>query len=250
MLASASARADRAPVAVVEAGGGAGLRVARDDILVPRASTGPALDVKGRFLGLYRGVLFDTGLHLGFGALFDRDGHPAAAVSHAFHVAGLPIVRGADGKGWSVAAGPVLRWSTDVLWLAKWDDAHGYWMGRRWLGASVRAWRSLSPSWRLDVTGDLSLVGFESRPPGYRANKQEGLTHVSYYFVDVNRSPELGALWTWQSMRVSFELHRSSSTLPLGLGLGVDMRFDHTDRPASAYLFETMFRLSRAWEVL
>ncbi|HSO38847.1 MAG TPA: hypothetical protein VLT33_40230, partial [Labilithrix sp.] len=219
-----------------------GVRAVREDSIVPRASTGPSLHVLGRFLGTYRSVVVDAGLRFGFAALFDRDGHPAAAISHGLRLAALPIVK-SDADRWSLAVGPTLVWSTDAVWFAKWDDAHAYWLGRRWLGPGARAWRSLSSGWRMDLSGELSLVGLESRPPAYRTNKQDALTHLSYYFADVNRSAEAGWLLDWQAVRVALDLHRSrgdrGTTVPSGFGLGVEARFDHTERPAAAYLFET-----------
>lgn len=227
-----------------------GVRAARDDTLVPIASTGPTLDFYGRFLGSLGHSLVDTELRLGAGVLFDRDRRPALAFSHGMHVAVLPIVH-RDAEAWTFAVGPLLAWETDIFFFAKWDDAHGYWMGRRFLGASARAFRSVSPRLRLDIAGELSLVGLESRPPERRLNKQDAMTHPSYFFADVNRDAELGWLADFQAFRLDIDLHRvdRKGMVPSGFGIGLGTRVAHSSRPASAFLIETTIRLEHAWSV-
>jgi hypothetical protein len=227
-----------------------GVRSVRDDLLVPLASTGPVLSIEGRFLGTFHGSIVDTELRGGFAAVFDRDLRPAVALGHRIRMAYLPLIVDSPDR-WSLAVGPTLVWETDVAWFSKWDDAHGYWMGRRWAGVSARAWRRLSPRWRLDLTGDCSLLGFESRPPAYRSNKEDALTHVSYYFADVNRHARFGWLGDWQAVRLRVEAHRPSSRakVPVGWGYGVEARIAHTDAPTNAWVLESSLWISYAWGV-
>jgi hypothetical protein len=227
-----------------------GVRSARDDILVPRASTGPSVGFAGRFLGTVGSGIVDSGIRFGLGILLDRDGRPAVSLSDALRLGYLHIVRRST-DAWSVAVGPLLAWETDVNWFAKWDDSHAYWLGRRWLGAGARAWRRVSPAWRVDAAGELNLVGVEARPPAYRANKQDAFTHLSYYIATANSDAELGSILDWQALRIEVDLSRTRSPAPVAAGwsLGVEVRFAHTERPAMSFVVESNLRLAYAWSV-
>ena len=227
-----------------------GARSARDDILVPIASTGPELALQASFLGSLHRSIVATELRAGMGALFDRDLRPAAALDYRISAGYLRVVVDAPDR-WSAAVGPVLVWSSDVAWFAKWDDAHAYWMGRRWAGVSARAWRRLSLRWRLDLAAECSLLGAESRPPAYRANKEDALTRPVFYLADVNRDARFAWLGTSQDVRITLDAHRFRSwgRVPSGWGFGVEARVAHTDRPTMAFVLETSFRIAHAWEV-
>lgn len=183
-LAASPARADTPPSRALSVGVDLGFRAARDDLIVPLASSGPTLGFGVRFLGKAGPGLVDSGVRFELGPLFDRYTHPAAGLFHALRLGYLPLVRTRP-SDWSLALGPLLVWETDVLWLRAWDDAHAYWMGRRYLGFALRAWRPLWPTWRLDLSGEFSLLGFESRPAAYRVQNEDPLTQVAFYFEGV-----------------------------------------------------------------
>jgi hypothetical protein len=250
VVSTARARADepRPPSHVVAAGLNVGMHTFRDDILVPRASTGPGVALSGRFLGTFRESIVDTGLRVGFATVFDRDARIGFALWHDLRVGWLPVVH-ASRTGWSFAVGPLLAWETDVAQLPKWDDAHAYWLARRWIGPSARAWRLVSRDWRVDVSAESSLCGFESRPAGYRYNKQDALTHPDFYFAGVNRDAQLGWLYYWQAARVSVDVSRARvwGLVPHGWSFGVETRLAHTSQPATAFVLETSARLAYAW---
>src|SRR6185312_5072788 len=96
----------------LSAGVDVGVRTARDDLIVPLASTGPALGFGARFVGAVGPGLLDTGVRFQLAALFDRSDHPAASIFHAFRLAYLPVVVNRPGR-WSLALGPALVWETD-----------------------------------------------------------------------------------------------------------------------------------------
>jgi hypothetical protein len=227
-----------------------GVRSVRDDTLVPIASTGPALTLSARFLGTAGAGVVDAELRLGGGPVFDRETRPGIALAHGMRLTYLPIVFVSQ-ESWSFAVGPAVAWETDVFWLAKWDDAHAYWLGRRWLGPGVRAWRLLAPGTRLDIAAEMSLLGFESRPPPYRHNKQDALTHLDFYFAGTNRDAAFGWLADFQAVRLAFDVHRfdRAATIPNGWGLGLEARVAHSRRPEHAFVIETSIRVERAWDV-
>lgn len=254
MFASPAVTAETAetarPARVLSATMELGIRSARDDLIVPRASTGPGFGGAGQFLGTFGPGLLDTQLRLRFAGLFDRDGRPAAGISHALRLGYLPIWRVAR-TSWSVAAGLLLAWETDVLWLAEWDDAHTYWMGRRFLGVGARTWRPIGTRWRVDASAAMNLLGFESRPPAYRHNVQDGLTRFDYYLAHVHRRAKFGSLFNWQTLELGAQFSRSTKDAPTSIGwsLGGELRLLHAARPAMAFLFETNLRLSHGWDL-
>lgn len=243
-----------APRAAFSVGLDVGVRAARDDLIVPLASTGPAVGLSAHFLVESGPGLLDSGLRLGMAALFDRDGRPAAGLFHALRLGYLPVVRRSRAS-WSLAVGPLVAWETDVLWLAKWDDAHAYWMGRRWLGVAARAWRPLSDRMRLDVTAETSLFGFESRPPAYRYNNKDALDQPVFYFADVNRDARFGTFLDWQALRLEADLafipqaRARRARVPSGWSIGVEERIAHAGSPASAFILETTLRAAYAWGI-
>jgi hypothetical protein len=225
-----------------------GARSVRDDILVPLASTGPALTLSTRFLGTAGAAVVDAEFRLGGAMVFDRNARPGIAIGHGMRLAYLPVVNPSSAR-WSFAVGPAVVWDSDVFWLAKWDDAHAYWLGRRWLGPGARIWREVAPGTRIDIAAELSVLGFESRPPSYRQNKQDALTHIDFYFAGVNRDPTFGWLADFQAVRLAVDVHRFDrpSTVPNGWGLGVEARLMHSRQPENAFTFETSIRFERAW---
>jgi len=234
----------------LSAGVDVGVRTARDDLIVPLASTGPALGVNARFVGAVGPGLLDTGVRFQLAALFDRSDHAAASIFHAFRLAYLPVVVNRPDR-WSLALGPALVWETDVLWLHAWDDAHAYWLGRRYLGLSARAWRPRSATWRLELTAELNVLGFESRPPAYRYKNEDALTQVSFYFAGVNRNATFGSVLDWQALRLEADLCRTLApgARKKGHSVGLEARLAHTDAPADAFVFELNVRYAYAWDL-
>lgn len=245
-------RAARATAAgrTLSAGVDVGFRSARDDLIVPLASSGPSLGFAARFLGRAGPGLLDTGIRFELAALFDRYEHPAASIFHALRLAYLPIIVSRP-RDWSVALGPALVWETDILWLRSWDDAHAYWLGRRYLGASARAFRPLAPSWRLELSAELNLLGFESRPPAYRYQNQDALTQGSFYFAGVNRAATFGSVLDWQALRLEADVCRTlaAGSRKQGKSFGIEARLAHTNAPASAFVFELNLRYVYAWDL-
>ncbi len=252
-LGGAPAAPAPAPRGAFSVGADVGVRAARDDLIVPLASTGPVVGFAAHFLVASGPGLLDSGLRFGVAALFDRDGRPAAGLYHALRLGYLPYVHRAPDR-WSLAVGPLVAWETDVLWLAKWDDAHAYWIGRRWLGIAARAWRPLGRTMRVDVTAETSLLGFEARPPAYRYNNEDALDQPVFYFADVNRDARFGTLLDWQAVRVEADLgwvpgSRKRAVVPTGWSIGVEQRVAHASSPASAFILQTTARLAYAWGV-
>jgi len=246
VLGAASARAD-APQQALGFAFDAGIATSRDDILVPRALSGPRLALGPRYAAaLGPGVLFAQ-WHIAAAYELDRDGNQGVAFDHALNAEYLfPF---AQGSLLPQALGPALGWDTDIAAIVSWDDAHAYWIASRWLGAG---WRAVAPTWagyRWRFAAELPLLALLSRPPGYRSNKQDAMTHLGFYFFDVHSDPDVAWLAQLQQLRASLDLWhgRSTGLVPEGWAVGSEIRVAHAVEPASAWAVRATLRFSMSW---
>jgi len=191
----------------------------REDGLVPLAFTGPALALGARYGVALQRHVFDAQLDLGFGMLFNRFGHMAAQIEH-----GLALGYGYDlceEPASVIAPGAALRTDTNVAYLASWDDAHGYWLASVGLWPRLDYARPLTSSAQLESRAKLMLVGVASRPPPYRQNKQDAMTHVGYYFDRIGHSPRWLSPLTVQAIELEAQVRFRDSRVSLGRGWGV-----------------------------
>jgi hypothetical protein len=230
----------------LQAGLDVGLHVFRDDVLVPLAFSGLRLAPVPRYFGaIGPGVLTADAL-LGLGYVLDREGAEGAALSWALHASYLFRL---EEKRWRIAVGPATGWDNDVLVISDWDDAHEHWIGTLWVGPGVRAWRSLRGGFRVDLAGELALVGFQSRSPAGRRPKQETSHDLSLPFTDPTRDFEFGSVLDWQVVRASIDFYatKKRAVTPNGWGIGSELAFMHASEPAPAVAFTASIRASYTW---
>jgi len=233
---------------------GAGLRgdAVREDLVVPLTFSGPGV----RLLAAYRGWvgpgLLSARGDLGLAFLFNRFGHIAATLDYNAEVAWTTRVL--RGVGWHLSLGPAIALDSRVNYLYSWDDAHGYWLGTEWLGPMVRHTRRVSDRWRLEAGTSLALVGFEGRPPSYRYNKQDALTHVDYFFTQPQRSERFVTLADLQVLRIDVAFRHAaygapdpSSEIGRGWAFGVDVRFARTTVAATNINLGACLYAKHAW---
>ena len=247
---SGRATGEDLPVAQHALGVGLGIRgdAVREDLIVPLTFSGPG----ARILFLYRASvgpgLLTARADIGLAVLFNRFGHLAATLDYGAEVAWT--ARFFRGMGWHLSLGPALAFDSRVNYIYSWDDAHGYWLGSQWLGPMLRHARRLSNSWRLESSASLAVLGFEGRPPAYRYNKQEALTHVDYYFTQPQRSERFVTLADLQVLRIDVAVRRtvySSSEVGRGWAFGLDLRFAQTDVVATNINLGVCLYAARSW---
>jgi hypothetical protein len=224
-----------------------GVASTRDDILVPRAFSGPRFALGSRYDGLLGPGILHAELHVAIAYLLDRDTDQAIAIDHAIDVHYVfPLSQHA---AYQHALGPALGVDTDVAGLVSWDNAHAYWIATRWLGV---AWRAFAPAWpgfRWDISAELPLLGLTSRPETYRHNKQDALDQVTFYLFDVQAHPKPVWFGELQQLRLTVDLWHSASTtfVAHGWALGAETRIVHAVEPRSAFVFRTTLRFSAEW---
>jgi hypothetical protein len=241
-----SSGAQAEPRHAVQAGLDLGYYAFRDDVLVPLALGGPGLALSPRYFGALGPGLFEGGARAGFAYVLDREGVEGAMGRWGWHGKYLLPVR--EGR-WRILCGPVLASDNEVLVTSDWDDAHEHWIGTNWLGPGVRAWRLLRGSWRVDIAGEVALLGLQSRSPSGRRPKQETFNDVTLPFRDPVREPTFGSIFDWQLVRGSVEFYstRVRSAVPTGWGVGSEVMFTRATEPALAFAFAASLRASYTW---
>lgn len=220
--------------------------------MVPLTFSGPG----ARLLLGYRGAVGPGTLavrgDMGMAFLFNRFGHQAATIDYG--VEASFTARVFRGRDWHLALGPAVALDNRVSYLYSWDDAHGYWLGSQWLGPSMRFAGRLSDAWRIESGASLALLGFASRPPSYRYNKQDGMERLGYYFDRPTSNETFVSLADLQVLRVdaavrhaSFVASPTSSEIGRGWAFGVDVRFARTTLVATNINLSACLYVAWSW---
>ena len=231
---------------------GFGLRAStvRDDLLVPLSFAGSGLHVDVRYRGIAGPGLLSARAGIGARGEWTRFGQFGAALHHGIEATWHLGVYA--GETWRVAVGPAVAHQADVHYLAEWDDAHGYWLGAQWLGASARVVHRAWDGWRLEATPTVGLVGFASRPPAYRFAKQDALDRVGFWLSTATSDERFATLADLQAIRVDLALRHApfdASDAAGGWSFGVDARLSRYSAPATFVAVESVLYAAYAWEL-
>lgn len=233
---------------------GLGLRgdAVREDLVVPLTFSGPG----GRLMLGYRGAvgpgMLAVRADMGLAFLFNRYGHSAATLDYGVEASwSARVLRG---HAWHVSIGPVVAVDNRVSYEYSWDDAHGYWLGTQWLGPAARFASRLSDAWRIESAASFAVLGFESRPPSYRYNKQDGMNHLGYYFDRPTSNESFVSLADLQILRIdaavrhaAFVESPAASEIGRGWSFGVDVRFARTTVVATNINLSVCLYAARSW---
>lgn len=220
----------------------------RDDTLAPFASTGPRFVLELGYIGKLGRAFLLGDVRFGGAYVVDRGGERGVTLNWGMHLSYLPIVY--EG-GWQVAVGPALGWDNDNFFFIEWDDAHAYWIGTLWLGPGVHAWRWLSERWRVDLGGELGLLGWQSRTPTGRRRKQETSENVfDTLIAPPTKDLEFGSMLDWQLARASVDFYYTHvrTDTPNGWGIGAELGLVRDADPV-AFAINASLRLSYTWSV-
>jgi hypothetical protein len=245
---SAATVSARAQTHVVEAGLAVTSASARDDLLVPLASTGGGLGLLGRYRLEIGSERVEAELALGAAVMFDRFDRPAVQLPYSFALAYAHVVQRSPLT--MTQLGATLRWQTELSYFEAWDDAHGYWLAMIALGPNVRHAYSVLRTLTLETRAELALFGVASRPPSYRWNKQDPLTHAEYY-VDRIQDGEL--VWLWDVQALSIEAlgraREADAIYGTGFGAGAFARLARASGPAPYAALYLGILLDYGWQL-
>lgn len=232
-------------IPILALGGGAtidlGAAGSRDDILVPLVFSGPSIGLGG-FLG-WRGLGAeqDASLLAGFAYLTNRFGHEAALITlDARWTALSPALATPAGY---VQFGSGLVYEVRDSYLGSWDDAHLYWIGTLGLPLVVQHRTSLGTRWNARSRLSVQFLTLESRPPGYRKNKQDDLDNPAFLLGTPLESPDWKAPWQHLDVAVDVNMRRSESPWEFGIRGAAVRAAD----PKQAFVLESGILISRNW---
>jgi hypothetical protein len=222
----------------------------REDLLVPLSFSGPGIRLGGFYQGAVGPGLLEARLELGLRLLENRFGHEAYGLDHGLAVAWvLPVVAGDRLR---LALGPAVAWETRLTYLESWDDAHGYWLGARWLGPAARMDVALGSAWRLEASPSVALLGYVGRPPAYRYHKQDALESLDYHVLGPQEDADFATLADFQAAALRLAFRRVSfdaGPLADGLSFGVDGRLARASDPATVVDLEAALWAAWAWRL-
>jgi hypothetical protein len=223
-----------------------GLASFREDLLVPLAFSGfgTQLGVDYELRGKQQS--FEADLTLGAAYALNRFEHQALGLNHDIGLGYVRVLDRTDVCEWWLGAG--LREQTHLQLIESWDDAHGYWIATWALGPIVHHERQLWSRGWLEARTELGLLGLVSRPPSYRFNKQDALTHVDFHFNRSFDDPEWFSPLDVQLLRLSALVRfRGAAQHGRGFGLGLDFQFARASEPEPAATTYSGVRLAYGW---
>lgn len=247
VLAAGVSRAqDNAATAHLGIYGAGGIASYRDDLLVPISFDGPAFALGAVYSNRTDERRFDSRLKLGAGFLGDRYSHPAYALSLEVRTSWLVRVTESRQAG-SLWVGACLPLQMNNEFFDSWDDSHLYWVSAYMLGVAA-AWETgVSQEFTARVRVEIPLLGFVSRPPEYRYNKQDALNKWTFHFSEPNKGLELESLGRYRSILIRTVLDHEVSSGTWVFGLEFEYRY--CSRPLPVQTMQTSIIASYLWRL-
>jgi len=225
---------------------GGGIGSYREDLVVPISFDGPVFSLGSRYTVRTPNSTFDIRLLASLALLENRFSHEAYVAALELRPAWTRMVWGNE-NGRQIRCGIALPLQMRNLFMDTWDDAHLYWLTTHSL-AVVGEYHTVLPRLGYSVIRlDLPLIGFVSRPPEYRYQQQEPLTHFTYHFSAPNGSFDFKTLWGFQSPLLQVMISRGSKGALLNLGLELTM--GHCSVPEDIWVLNTRLLFSYQWRI-
>jgi hypothetical protein len=224
-------------------GGGASVR---DDLLVPLAFNGPSIAFGGIYSRRSERNRFDVRLGLGAGYLKNRFSHDSVWGRLALRSAWTkPLIRHPKyGEFWGGACLPI---TIDYEIDHSWDDAHLYWLTSYAAGVALDWKKDLSRRNRATIHLEAPVIGFVSRPPEYRYNKQDAKNHWTFYFTGPNRALQFETLDSYRALFVQSLFERAMGRSLLALGF--QFTYDYARDPKEIRVMDSALLLSYLWRI-
>jgi hypothetical protein len=224
-------------------GGGASVR---DDLLVPLAFNGPSVTLGAVYGFRSERNRFDVRLGLRGGYLKNRFSHDTGWARLELRSAWTkPLIRHPKyGEFWAGACLPI---TIDYEIDHSWDDAHLYWLTEYGAGVALDWRKELSRRNRAAIRFEAPLIGFVSRPPDYRYNKQDAKNHWTFYFTEPNRALRFESLDSHRALFVQalFERARGQSLFAVGF----EFTYDYARDPKEIREMNSTLLLSYQWRI-
>jgi len=133
------------------------------------------------------------------------------------------------------------------LFIESWDEAHLYWLTAHSVALATEWQKKFSKKYDLSARMEIPIIGWISRPPTYRYNKQDALNHFGFHFSEPNKSLHFETLDTYRALYLQalFKKEMSCSFLSLGL----EFQYKYFRNPQKIQGINTSILLSYQWRI-
>jgi hypothetical protein len=223
-----------------------GLASYREDLIVPLGFNGPGLSLGSTYTRQGEEGLIRALFSFSAGYLKNRYSHEAYVIRFELHPSWVRKLTQhyRFGDLWGGVSLPI---QMNNLFLESWDDAHLYWLTTYSLAPAIEWQKQISQRDKAVVRMEVPLVGLVSRPPAYRHNKQDALSHWTYHFTEPHRSLHLETPETYRGLFVRIGLtHEMGHSL---LNLGWEFQYHYCRRPQDIRAMNTSITISYQWRI-
>lgn len=223
-----------------------GIASYREDLLVPLGFDGPGFSLGGIYTRRTERNLVQLRFRVGLGYLKNRYSHEAWALMLEMRPSWVRKLAEHDryGRFWGGISIPL---QMNNLFLESWDDAHLYWLTAHSLAAALHWEKKVSQKDRAVLRMEIPFLSLVSRPPAYRYNQQEALTHWTFHFSEPNRSLHLETPSKYRALFIQILLRRQVRQSLLNLGL--QFQYAYCRKPEKIWGLNTSILVSYQWRI-
>lgn len=218
----------------------------REDLLVPLGFHGPGFSLGGIYTHRSDISSINVRLKLGMGLLENRYSHNAWAAIMEIRTSW--ITKLADyqryGEFWGGFSVPL---QMNNLFFESWDESHLYWLTAHSLAVAAEWKKQISPKYDAVFRMEFPLFGWVSRPPTYRYNKQDALTHIGFHFTEPNKLLHFETIDDYRSLFIQMLFKRETPQSILNLGL--EFQHIYFREPEIIRGFNTSISISYQWRI-
>lgn len=218
----------------------------REDLIVPLSFDGPAFSLGGQYTARTSETMFQSRLRLSVSFLQNRFSHEAFALGLELRPSWIKKLNEWS-NGSQLWGGLSLPLHMTNLFVNSWDDSHLYWFTAHSLALVGEYHTNLPRLGHSVVRLEMPVVGLVSRPPSYRHQKQEPLTHWTYHISGPNESLILRSFWEFQSPMLQLMITRDSSGRLLKLG--IELELEHCSEPEDIWVLNTKLVFVYQWGI-
>lgn len=224
----------------------AGIDSYREDLLVPLDFHGPGISLGCVYTGQSERDLIDVRLKVGMGYLKNRYSHEAWVLLMELRSSWLrKLIEHA--KYGDVFGGISIPMQMNNLFLESWDESHLYWLTAHSLAIATEWQKQMSKKYDAGIRMEMPLLGWVSRPPSYRYNKQDALSHFSFHFAEPNQSLHFETLDTYRSLFIRLMFGRQTQHTMMNIGL--EFQYHYCRIPEKIWGYNTSIVFSYQWRI-
>jgi hypothetical protein len=223
-----------------------GLASYREDLLVPLGFHGPGISLGGNFTHQTEKTIIDIRLKVGMGYMKNRYSHESWVLSLEICPSWIRKLFEHEKYG-QLWGGVCIPLKLNNLFLESWDDSHLYWLTAYSLAIASEWRKMISRKLNMVARIEIPIFGWVSRPPTYRYNKQDALTHLGFHLTEPNKSMAFETLDDYRALLFQICLKRDMNRSLLTIGL--EFQYQYCRIPQEIWGLNTSIFLSYLWRI-